>query len=152
MNQKGVTLIELIIVIVIIGMGALMVTPGIGAYLPIYRLRGATRDIVSTMRVAQMKAVSSNTQYGVAFDANLGQYQVYYQSSGGLTPDGPINQLPQGIQLNSNGIPEDPVLNKHFLKFYADSTAVDGIIVLNNPKGSQKTIQLLGTTGRMKIE
>ena len=152
MNQKGITLFELITVFVIIALGALLVVPGIGAWLPNYRLRSATRGIVSAMRDAQMKAVSSNTQYGVAFDANLGQYQLYYQCSGGLLPIGPLNQLPQGIQLSSITIPVDPVLNKPFSRFFADSTAVDGNIILMNTKRFQKTIQLSGTTGRIKIE
>ena len=55
-NQKGVTLLELIIVMVIIAIGATLMAPGISSWMPHYRLRSATRDIVSTMRVAQIKA------------------------------------------------------------------------------------------------
>jgi len=46
MNRKGVTLIELIVVMVIIAIGAVLLAPNIGAWLPNYRLRSATRDIV----------------------------------------------------------------------------------------------------------
>ena len=60
MNKKGVTLIELIVVFVIIAIMAGLLAPNIGAWLPNYRLRSATRDIVSTMRDAQMRAVSKN--------------------------------------------------------------------------------------------
>ena len=68
MNKKGVTLIELVVVFVIIAIGAVLLVPNIGGWLPNYRLRSATRDIVSTLRTAQMKAVSTNTQYRVDFD------------------------------------------------------------------------------------
>ena len=59
-NRKGITLIELIVVMVIIAIGAVLMAPNIGGWLPNIRLRSATRDIASTMRVAQMKAVSNN--------------------------------------------------------------------------------------------
>ena len=83
MNRKGITLIELIIVMVIIAIGAALTAPSINTWMPYYRLRSATRDIVSTMRLAQMKAVSNNIQYGVAFNPASNQYQLYYQSTGG---------------------------------------------------------------------
>ena len=63
MNKRGVTLIELIVVFVIIAILAVLMVPNIGAWLPSYRLRGATRDVVSTLRTAQMKAVS--IQYSI---------------------------------------------------------------------------------------
>ena len=65
--------------------------PGIGKWLPNYRLRSATRDIVSTMRTAQMRAVSNNTVYGVAFDTKSIQL---YRSSGGLIAEGGSVNLP----------------------------------------------------------
>jgi prepilin-type N-terminal cleavage/methylation domain-containing protein len=153
MNQKGITIIELIIAMIIIGMGAVLVVPNVGAYLPIYRLKSATRDIVSTMRSAQMKAVLNHNQYGVAFDAD-GQYQIFYQTAGGLVPDpdGASVKLPTGIQFNDITFPVDPVLNKPFASFSYDLTAVNGRIILANPKGSQKAIQLSATTGMVRID
>jgi prepilin-type N-terminal cleavage/methylation domain-containing protein len=148
-NKKGVTLIELVVVFVIIAIGAVLLVPNIGAWLPNYRLRGATRDIVSTMRTAQMKAVSSNTPYGVAFDNNLIQL---YRSSGGLIPEGsPIN-LPQGIQFDNNTFPINATLNKPFAEFNVDSTSSSGGVTLKNSKGSVRRITLTSATGRIKIE
>jgi len=77
MNQKGVTLIELIVVIVIIGIMGVLMVPNIGGWLPNYRLRSAARDIASTLRVAQMKAVSNNLSYGVVFDTANQQFEVF---------------------------------------------------------------------------
>ena len=56
-NKKGITLIELVVVMIIIAIGAVLLVPNIGGWLPNYRLKSATRDIVPTMRNAQMKAV-----------------------------------------------------------------------------------------------
>src|SRR4030042_2539820 len=146
MNKKGVTLIELVVVFAIIAIGAVLLVPNIGGWLPSYRLRSATRDIVSTMRTAQMKAVSNNTPYGVAFDNNSIQL---YLSSGGLIPEGsPIN-LPQGIQFDNNTFPINATLNKPFAAFNVNSTSSSGGVTLKNSKGSVRRITLTSATGRV---
>jgi prepilin-type N-terminal cleavage/methylation domain-containing protein len=59
-NRRGITLLELVVVMAIVAIGAAFVAPNIGAWIPNYRLKSATRDIVSTLRTAQLKAVSNN--------------------------------------------------------------------------------------------
>lgn len=147
MNKKGVTLIELIVVMVIIGIGAVLLAPNIGTWLPNYRLRSATRDIVSTMRTAQMRAVSTNTPYGVGFDANA--YQLY-RSSGGLTAEGGVINLPNGVQFNNNTFPINATLNKPFAQFNTDSTSSGGGVTLQGTKGSRR-ITVTTATGRVTI-
>lgn len=155
MNQKGITLAELVIVMVIIAIGALLIAPNIGAWLPNYRLRSATRDVVSVLRIAQMKAVSNNLKYGVAFDQAKGEFQLYYFSSGNLQAEGAIYTLPSGIQFTKITIPVNATIGKPYLEFNTNSTcstSTNEIIELTNQKGSKKTVRLWGTTGRVKIE
>ncbi len=152
MNQKGITLAELVIVMAIIAICALLIAPNIGAWLPNYRLRSATRDVVSVLRIAQMKAVANNVKYGVAFDQASGSFQLYYFSSGNLFPEGAIYTLPSGIQFTNITIPINATLGKPYSEFNTNSTASSGIIELTNPKGSKKKVRLWGTTGRVKIE
>jgi prepilin-type N-terminal cleavage/methylation domain-containing protein len=64
-NKRGVTLLELVVVFAIIAIGSLLAVPNIGPWIANYRLRTATRDITSTLRVAQMRAVSNNVNYQV---------------------------------------------------------------------------------------
>jgi prepilin-type N-terminal cleavage/methylation domain-containing protein len=148
-NHKGITLVELIVVMVIIAIGAVLLVPNIGAWLPNYRLRSGTRDVVSTLRMAQMKAVSTNMPYGVAFDANSCQL---YRSSGGLIPEGnPVN-LPSGVQFNNNTFPVDGTLGKPFAQFNTNfSMASGGIITLQNPKGTERRITFSPSTGKVNI-
>jgi prepilin-type N-terminal cleavage/methylation domain-containing protein len=145
MNKKGVTLIELIVVMVIIGIGATLMVPGIGQWLPNYRLRSATRDIVSTMRTAQMKAVSTNTTYGVAFAAN--SFQLYQ----GTVAEGAVNNLPTGVQFENNTFPVNATLGKQYAQFNTDSTCSAGGVTLKNNKG-KKIITTSAATGRVRIE
>ena len=149
MNKKGVTLIELVIVFVIIAIGAVLLVPNIGTWLPNFRLRSATRDVASILRTAQMKAVSTNIPFGVAFDAN--SYQLY-RSSGGLIPEGSLVALPSGVQFKDNTFPFNAILNKRFAEFNPNSTSSTGGVSLLNIKGAQKRITLTSATGRVKIE
>lgn len=153
MNKRGVTLIELVVVMIIIAIGAALLVPNISAWLPKYRLRSATRDIVSMMRTAQMKAVSTNIVYGVAFDP--GSIQLY-RSSGGLIPEGSSINVPKGIQFDNNTFPINATLNKPFAQFNTNSTCSPGGVTVQAIKGvkilGEKRITLTTATGKVRIE
>ena len=153
MNKKGVTLIELLVVMVIIAIGAALTTPNIGGWLTNYRLRSAAREVASTLRLAQIKAVSCNTRYQVVFDtANNSYITQYRDTSGAWVAEGGNQALPTGVRINTDF--------GNVAIFASNSTATDGggniipsgNITLNNPRGMTKAVRLLGLTGRIKIE
>ena len=134
-NNEGVTLVELVVVLVIIAITAGLLVPNIGAWLPNYRLRSATRDIVSTMRAAQMRAVSNNIQYRVNFNAaEIGAINSYVlqrdNGGGGFDNDGAVQTLPTGITISSNLFPAGRAV------FNRDSTSSGGSITLQTLHGS----------------
>jgi prepilin-type N-terminal cleavage/methylation domain-containing protein len=154
MNKRGVTLIELVVVMVIIAIGAVLLVPNIGVWLPNYRLRSATRDIVSTMRTAQMKAVSTNFEYRAYFNAGEGRYWIERGNQntgstnwvgttdpGNVAREGPINTLPTGVTINLTG----------FIEFNPDSTCNAATITLTNSKGKQSSITLVTSTGKVNV-
>ena len=146
MNQKGITLIELVVVMAIIAIGTALTTPNISGWLPTYRLRSATRDVVSIMRVAQLKAVSNNTSYRVTFNTVNDSYVLEYQDTGGgWVTEGETQSLPTGVKFNTT-------FAGNITTFLPNSTATDGNVTLNNNKGTNKRIRLLGLTGRIRIE
>ena len=154
MNRRGVTLIELVTVMVIIAILAALAVPGLGTWMAHYRLRTGTRDIVSVMRTAQMSAVSHNMRYGVAFDPANRQFQLY-RDSGGLQVDGAANLLPAGVTYKDNtvALPPDGPGGIPFISFFPNFTAsAGGRIVLRNSKGNEKTIQISMASGRITIQ
>jgi len=150
MNHKGITLIELAVVFVIIAIGAVLLAPNIGAWLPHYRLRSAARDIVSTMRTAQMRAVSNNIQYRVSFNAaEIGAANSYIlqRNTGGVwINDGALQTLPAGITVNIDQLPAGRAV------FNLNATSTAGSVTLQNAKGAQRRITLTSATGRARIE
>jgi len=149
MNKKGVTLIELLVVFAIIAIGAVLTVPNLGPWLANYRLRTATRDITSTLRTAQMKAVSINLDHRVSFTEGTGSAASYVlqrtTAGGGWVSEGVSQTLPTGIQLTTN-FPNERVVFK-------PNSAVEqgGSISLQNPKGT-RTITVLPSTGRITIK
>jgi len=150
-NKKGVTLLELIVVLIIIGIAAALLTPNIGAWLPNYRLRADARDIASTMRTAQMKAVSNSLQYRVNLDdAEIGanSYILQYNTGGNWVNEGEMQRLRTGIIID----PAKITFSGKHAEFNPDSTSSSGSVTLRNSKNSQKTITLTSATGRVKLE
>jgi Tfp pilus assembly protein FimT len=151
MNNKGVTLIELIIVFIIIAFGATLMVPSIGGWLPRYRLRSATRDIVSTIRTAQMKAISNRLPYQVNFNLAPNSYILQRNSGGVLINEGVLQTAPSGITVNIAGLPGGTAT------FNTDSTCPNGgNITLSYQKGGviqdQRSIRLNTATGRATIQ
>jgi Tfp pilus assembly protein FimT len=149
MNQKGITLIELVVVFVIIAIGAVLLAPKIGAWLPNYRLRSATRDIASTLRTAQAKAVSNNFQYRVNLnigDVGTNSYVLQRNTGGVWVNDGVIQGLPAGITIVEN------TFNNQRAEFNPNSTSTAGSLTLQNTRGTQRRITLTSATGRVRIE
>ena len=152
---------ELIIVMAIIALGAVLMVPNIAGWIPNYRLRTATRDVVSTLRVAQMKAVARNMDHRVTFDPGEGSYFIMRRTTAGMNnwvkitvsdevaagADDAKQFLPTGVQFDSVNFPT--AVNNP--EFYPNSTASGGNVVLKNSKGTLKTIIVAPTTGRIRI-
>jgi prepilin-type N-terminal cleavage/methylation domain-containing protein len=147
MRKRGVTLVELVVVLAIIAIGAAFVAPNIGAWVPNYRLRSASRDITSALRTAQMKAISNNTPYHVSFNPGAGSFILQYQDTGGnWINDGVAATLPKGVLISGISFPGNNA------QFSPNSTSSTGSITLTNTKGSTKTITLTTSTGKVTVD
>jgi prepilin-type N-terminal cleavage/methylation domain-containing protein len=67
-SPKGITIIELMVVVVLIGIIAAMAVPKFTQTLNRLRFRTEARNIVSTLRLARSHAVTDKQPYGVHFD------------------------------------------------------------------------------------
>ncbi len=67
-NERGVTFVEIMLVVVITGIIAALATPNVVSELERIRFRGQARDLVSRMREARSYAITNKGAYGVSFD------------------------------------------------------------------------------------
>ena len=81
-GTKGLTIIELIVVMCILAVMVLIAIPNIGRWLPRYRLRSAIRDVASSMQLARLGAIKENKEWAIQCNINGQSYTI-------LSDDGP---------------------------------------------------------------
>lgn len=75
-NEKGLTLVELMVAVAIIAVLAAIAVPIYMQDMPRKRLRDAARDLLSQMQSARLNAVSENRRWAVEFDLANNRYCV----------------------------------------------------------------------------
>jgi len=145
-NQRGITLIELIVVWLIVGVCATLVVPRIGGWLQHYQLRGTARDVASLMRTAQIDAISRSTEYRVRIDEGTGTLTVQ-RNTGGLWADDRFLSLPPEIRIKEMRLPGGMAL-------FGPNVVMSspGSLTLRDRGGLEKRIILIPGTGRVNIE
>lgn len=164
-NPKGMTLIELLTVLMIL---AVLFSIGAGTFGPRYsryQLKTMARDLVSDMRLARQQAASENWQYAVRFISET-SYEVVrgdqplLQSSQSLIPVIVRNRKEdRGGRWDVDWIvPErapvfqpDGVITSWKPDDGSYSTELPDPIVLTNSQQEEKTVTL-SRFGRIKIE
>ena len=76
-SQKGVTLIEFILVIVILSIIAIIVMPNILGTLQNLRLQAAAERLMSDIRYVRELALSHHDVYGIEFNQAGNSYQIF---------------------------------------------------------------------------
>ncbi len=71
-SNKGITILEIMAVVVIIGIMAALAYPQFDASMNRLRFRGGAKDIVSKLRLARSNAISEKRLYGIAFNSGGG--------------------------------------------------------------------------------
>lgn len=74
-SDRGITILEMMVTVVIIGIVASMAVPRFETAIERIQFRSANRDLVSSLRLARSSAITDKDQYGVYFD---GTAQVVY--------------------------------------------------------------------------
>ncbi len=123
--EKGVTLIELLVAIAIVGIISVLVAPEIGRFRSNYNARSCATDLIQYMRVARAMAIKENREYLIVFHMAgnpsaainpQGRYLIGFDGDGdddlitvdfdtfGICNDADGDRLPNGDAL-VNGVP-----------------------------------------------
>jgi len=153
-NRKGITLLELMIGVVVLGVIVAMAAPQFASVLPRLKFKSKSRDIVSDLRLARSDAVSQRAQFGLFFDFLQDRYIVFkdlvnpnlftYEFGEAVIK---TVYLGQDISLYSCSF------NNYTVVFKPDGSASSsGIVTIENNQGNDRAdIDVLASTGRVKL-
>lgn len=145
MRIKGVTLVEIMIVLAIMTILIGMAVPGLTGLQFHYRLVSAARELTSDLRMARQMAITEGQKMIVVLDPQREGYQVERESAPGVPVRG-VKEF-KGLDLvsfsNSN--------SNNVIEFWPRGTTNDwGTIILQNPKGETRRITIVAT-GRVRL-
>ncbi|MCP4413685.1 MAG: prepilin-type N-terminal cleavage/methylation domain-containing protein [Gammaproteobacteria bacterium] len=158
--NSGFTLAELIMVIGMIAILSAIAVPNIIASLPDYRLRSATRDIVSCLQEAKLRAVKEGANTAMIFDIANDKYTAWVDNgwgggAGNWWPDTNVGEvifkqinLPNDISLYQN-----TTFNLNTFGFNSrgfPATNVGTIFIKNNQSHYRKII--VNSPGNIRVQ
>ena len=105
-RNKGVTMIELVVVMSIIAILALFMSPALGEWASGFRVRGASKDIADALQLARLKSISDAVEYRVALDLDNQQVSVWRgnlrrNSTNWPSQEGSTITPPRGVTIDN---------------------------------------------------
>lgn len=99
-HQRGFTLVEIMVTLVIIAIAAALVSPAILSMAPDISLKSAARDVYANLQKAKISAIKENKDFAVIFDTANNRYAIC--SDWGA--DGKWNTLADNTVIANPGI------------------------------------------------
>ncbi|MBI5745631.1 MAG: GspH/FimT family protein [Nitrospirae bacterium] len=145
-DNKGFTIIELMIVVAIIGIIAAIGFVSLTKQIPHYRLNGSVRDLVSDLRWARTLAIASGEKVNLRLDPSNDRYQV----EKALNPGTPISRV-RDLRQDYPGVDLISSSGGNLITFEPRGTTSSWTTIkIGNSSGEEKKITVI-VTGRIKI-
>ena len=130
-SQSGLTLVELVVVLAVLGIVTALVTPAVTSLMPGYQLRATADDIVSQIRYARSLSFESNRPAGFFVDTGEG-----LTFAEGATP----RFWPKDIAVtftSAKFLQRGDTVGE--IRFYPDGTSTGGLLDLS---GNGRTVRI----------
>jgi prepilin-type N-terminal cleavage/methylation domain-containing protein len=167
-RRRGLTIIELVVVMCILGVMVLIAIPNIGRWLPRYRLRSAARDVASNMQLARLGAVKDNREWALVFDVNGQSYQIISNrgpDGNWGTPDDTVEKVVnladyRNVQFGDNGrgpvaggvpVGDGVTFVGKRAEFNPAGTSTAGTVYLQNNRMDAMAIRVDSSTGIIRV-
>ncbi len=153
MKKQAFTLVEMLVVLAVITLIlglSLPFTSGFGKGL---RLKTAARAILGTLRVAKSNAITYRQKYVVFFDKDNSEYWIE-DDEGKLFER--KRRLPPSIKFEDRSEEDaDPItFEGDRVAFYTTGAIEEGSgsVTITDKQGNSKTISIIGSTGKIRVE
>lgn len=167
-KEKGISVIELIIVMIAIGVLSAILIPQFKTYSG-FKLRGAVQRMVSHMRYAQQQAITTQVSHQVILDLVQNEYSVEIARADYLTMDveGQANYVDDGanvwlkdaqsgkkidVDLDGVALTGTTVTQVAFDSLGVATVSGAGSQVILNYKGDSKTVTITEATGKINVQ
>ena len=153
-SSKGMTLLEIVVTMGLIGLLAALAGFGFRDLYPSLHLQGAVKDIVLDIQKARMMAIAQNRPYRIVFSPGQESYQLEKASSfGGVQWPGTPAGIPREFN-NPNNLYHHPgvdLLSSSFNPVFSPRGTAVGASLLLKSGGRQKRISI-SSQGRVKVQ
>jgi general secretion pathway protein H len=139
----GLTLLELLIVLVLIGLMAAVTIPILGSGVSTTQLRSAAREVAAGLRTARGQAITQRAESVLVLDVAARAFSV--------PPDTRVHPINPGIELKLFTAAHD-IVNENVgaIRFYPDGGSTGGRVTLSS--GERKyDVDVDWLTGRVAI-
>ncbi len=146
-KKSGFTLVELIVVLAIFGLGIALTIPAFGNFLQASRLNGQSDLISGTLRAARRVAVTKNINTVFIIDMANNQY-FYFEDLDGNGVQGAGEIRGQVIEMPKCVTFQNHTFSKPRVFFGPKGTTSEsGTITIQNIKNDTKSIRVFSGTG-----
>ncbi len=144
MREKGFSLIELTVVLVIMIAGAALVGPHISAGRETSQLKAAARDLASALRYARGQSLISQKEVYVSIDLDSNEYQ--------LSARDKVYKIAEDIDISLvTAQSEQTGEGQGNIRFFPDGSSTGGRITLKGSNDNEWLVDVNWLTGHVQI-
>jgi type II secretion system protein H len=160
MRNKGFSLIELMVVLILISFSISLIVPSLSRFSKAVELKGAAKKISGILRYCRSEAVNKGQVYQVLFDSNLREVRVQSMDSKEEKEEKTDRAnhkktyfLPDGIEMKGIQIASPQYRSEiPSIEFYPNGGSNGGAIVLDSQGRKGYKIKIHFLTGIVEVE
>lgn len=149
-NKTGMTLLELIIVVAILGIVSAIAAPNYMNYMADRRLKGAARTIMSDLMASRLSAVSRNHEFKVFFSGDQMTYTVLADTNNNGTADTGEAAEAKNIRNDYHDVAMTASANPIFSP--RGTAPLGTTVTLTSLRTGARQCVMVGLSGRVKID